>query len=82
MSNSRQRTGLVFTYNNKPKADNNKPKADNNMPMPMPKAMPMPIAKANYMPMNRLINMTNSGNPTSMRSIIHIPAGSCSSCGN
>ena len=71
MSNSRQRTGLVFTYNNKPKADNNKPKA-----------MPMPIAKANYMPMNRLINMTNSGNPTSMRSIIHIPAGSCSSCGN
>lgn len=67
MSSPMQKMGLVFTYNNKNKVN------ENNAPMPMPNA------RANYLPMNRLINSTN---PMSMRSIISIPAGSCSSCGH
>ena len=70
MSSPMQKIGMVFTYNNKPH-ENKAPLP--NVPIPVPKV------KANYMPMNRIINSTN---PTSMRSIIRIPAGSCSSCGH
>ena len=69
MSSPMQKMGLVFTYNNKNTVNENKTNAP----------MPIPNARANYLPMNRLINSTN---PMSMRSIISIPTGSCSSCGH
>ena len=69
MSSPMQKMGLVFTYNNKNTVNENKTNAP----------MPIPNARANYLPMNRLINSTN---PMSMRSIISIPASSCSSCGH
>jgi hypothetical protein len=62
--------GLVLTYNNKNTVNEN----TTNVPVPVP------VQRANYMSMNRLIN--NSTNPMSMRSIISIPASSCSSCGH
>ena len=70
MSNLRQKMGLVLTYNNKNTVNVN----TTNVPVPVP------VQRANYMSMNRLIN--NSTNPMSMRSIISIPASSCSSCGH
>ena len=72
MSNLRQKMGLVLTYNNKNTVNEN----TTNVPVPVP----VPVQRANYMSMNRLIN--NSTNPMSMRSIISIPASSCSSCGH
>ena len=70
MSSSIKKMGLVLTYNIKNTVNENTASLTN---------APMPMPKANYLPMNRLINSTN---PTSMRSIISIPAGSCSSCGH
>ena len=81
MSSSIKKMGLVFTYNNKPH-ENKSPLPNLPMPSSNASANASANAKANYLPMNRRINSTN---PTSMRSLIRIPAGggsSCSSCGH